>query len=522
MYKRQLFIIGVPIFLISLIMVIPFSNLPTYGGKLVIPSLTIAVLALLVLSGVSWLMSRRNLKRAYYPIVLVCLGLAGVGILYAIDPDMFRSMVDIIGRVFNPSTTQQTVGEATSLLSISGFSQLFWFFTINIILALVALGLIIYAEIRGRSFEGTLTFLIVWSLIMLAAMLGQERFAYYFAVNVALLAGYLCFRILIWSSGYFKEALPEVKKGQELRKTVRGKLSSGYARVALVTIILFLLVFIPNILVANDVAENLAVPNGAWYSSLVWMRENTPDPFENPDFYYELYEKPPAGEEYDYPESAYGVMSWWNYGYWITRIARRIPNASPSGQLNAKEVAEFFTAQDETSADEMLDDLGSKYVIIDYKTETFSFPGIAIWAGESESQFTEIYYQKTVSGLLWPIRYFYPEYYQSMCSRLYSFDGEAVVPHNSTLVISYKDTTVLGKHHKEITSSQSFATYEEAQEYLESHPVPNYRIVGDSPFVSPVPLEELDHYKLVHQSEPEVIEEYEHLFSYVKIFEYLQ
>jgi len=108
-----------------------------------------------------------------------------------------------------------------------------------------------------------------------------------------------------------------------------------------------------------------------------------------------------------------------------------------------------------------------------------------------------------------------------MCSRLYSFDGEAVVPHNSTLVISYKDTTFLGKHTKEITSSQSFATYEEALEYLESHPVPNYRIVGDSPFVSPVPLEALKHYKLVHQSEPEVVEWEDEPISYVKIFEYL-
>ena len=357
---------------------------------------------------------------------------------------------------------------------------------------------------------------------MLAAMLSQDRFAYYFAVNVALLAGYLYFRILKWSWGYYKESLPEVKKGQELKKTVRGQISSGYARVALVTIILFLLAFVPNILLAKDGTRDLYIPNDAWYSSLVWMRENTPEPFEDTDFYFSLYEKPPAGEEYDYPESAYGVMCWWDYGYWITRIARRIPNASPRGSANAKQAAEFFTAQDESSANEILDDLGSKYVIIDYKTDTGSFPSIGIWAGESESQFTEIYYKKTANGLLEPTRLYYPEYYQSICSRLYNFDGEAVAPHNSTLVISYKETSLLGKHIKEITSSQSFATYEEAQEYLESHPSPNNRIVGDSPFVSPVPLEELEHYQLVHQSEPEVVKEEDGTISYVKIFEYLQ
>ena len=120
---------------------------------------------------------------------------------------------------------------------------------------------------------------------------------------------------------------------------------------------------------------------------------------------------------------------------------------------------------------------------------------------------------------------YYPDYYQAMFARLYNFNAEAVVPHNSTLVISYDEITLRGKHYKEITSTQSFATYEEAQEYLESQTAPNYRIVGDSPFISPVPIKELEHYKLVHQSDPEMVElddgYAEHLISYVKIFEYL-
>jgi len=64
-------------------------------------------------------------------------------------------------------------------------------------------------------------------------------------------------------------------------------------------------------------------------SSLTWLRENTQDPFGNPNFYYELREPLPPGESYDYPESAYGVMAWWDYGYWISRIAHRLPNANP-------------------------------------------------------------------------------------------------------------------------------------------------------------------------------------------------
>jgi len=49
---------------------------------------------------------------------------------------------------------------------------------------------------------------------MLLAMLGQNRFAYYFAVNVALLSGYVCWKILEWSWLYFREVLPEPDKAK--------------------------------------------------------------------------------------------------------------------------------------------------------------------------------------------------------------------------------------------------------------------------------------------------------------------
>jgi len=252
------------------------------------------------------------------------------------------------------------------------------------------------------------------------------------------------------------------------------------------------------------------------------MKDNTPDPFGDSDFYYELYERPPSGETYDYPASAYGVMNFWDYGHWITRIAHRIPSANPF-QAGVQVTAGFFIAQDESSANGILDKLDTRYVIMDYEMATEKFYGMPIWAGESESQFMEQYREETAEGGLELTTLYYPEYYQSMNSRLYNFNGEAVVPHNSTLVISYEEqrTFLLGDY-KEITSKESFATYEEAQEYLESQTAPNYRIVGEDPFTSPVPLEELEHYQLVHQSDPEVLTKKKvEPISYVKIFEYI-
>jgi len=584
-------IIGVPMYLIALIMVIPFLDFLS-NGELVIASLTIGILAFSVLSGISRLMAYRNIKRAYYPLALAGLGVAGVGLLYLIDPSLYHSAVGRFN-IFTPSEVSQTIGEVMPLFSIAGFFLAVYFFTTGFFIAPVALGLLIYAGIKERGSSRTLTFLIIWSLLMLLAMLGQNRFAYYFAMNVALLTGYLCWRILEWSWDYFREALPEGKEGKgkepqgrKPRRPIRGYLNARFVReapmriiyflvwgtwtseqkrekelrrrkrrseqkkeqkrsikeylrgseylrawehlrawqgVAGVAMIVFLVAFVPNIGVAmQDEFRNPMGPNEAWHSSLVWMREHTPDPFEDPEFYYELYERPPAGEVYDYPESAYGVMNWWDYGHWITRIAHRIPSANPF-QAGAWVTASFFVAQDESPANEILDNLGSKYVIIDYEMATGKFATMAIWAGESESQFLEEYYPNPEDGELGLKTFYYPEYYRSMNSRLYNFNGEAVIPHNSTLVISYEEKSApLQGSYKEISSIQTFVTYEEAQGYLESQSDPNYRIVGMDPFTSPVPLEELEHYQLVHQSDPEILTKKKvEPLSYVKIFEYL-
>ena len=118
-------------------------------------------------------------------------------------------------------------------------------------------------------------------------------------------------------------------------------------------------------------------------------------------------------------------------------------------------------------------------------------------------------------------QYIYPEYYRSLSVRLYNFDGEAVTP-ESTLVISYQErVSDDGEIFKEITSEKEFDSYEEAKAYLLSQESANYRIVSDNPFVSPVPLEALKHYKLIHSSDSGVVDPDAGMVPEVKIFEYI-
>ena len=545
-------IIGVPIFLVALIIVAPFLGQIAFSG-LYILSLVVATLTFPVLSFVSKLMEGRSIRRAYYPVALVGLGLVSLGFLRIIDPSLFSSMLDKLG-VFTPDTGALTISEARPLFSARGPFSLApaWDrFTTSFFIVPIPVILITYTAVRKVSAEKIL--FLVWSVIMLAATLGQVRFTYYLTVNVALLSGYFCWRIPGWISATLawygfrepSEATGETvddrwgkksRKAKKLRAKERRRQPKGviarclrprYVSGALAIIVVFFLVFYPNIGKARNMASMSLGPNEDWHDSLLWMRDNTPDPFQDADFYYELYERPSAEKEYDYPPSAYGVMSWWDYGHWITAIAHRIQNSNPH-QAGAVDAAQFFTAQDESSANELLGELGSKYVIIDIematpyriadgKITTLKFYAMATWAGKSESDFYEIYYRRT-DGRLEPVPIYYPEYYQSMCSRLYNFDGKQEIPHNSTLVISYTERD----GYKEISTAQLFPTYGGAKAYLESQASPNYRIVGTDPFVSPVPLEELKHYQPIYHSDSWGAKRGDEIISYyVEIFEYL-
>jgi len=161
------------------------------------------------------------------------------------------------------------------------------------------------------------------------------------------------------------------------------------------------------------------------------------------------------------------------------------------------------------------------------------FHAIATWAVGNTSEFYEPCYRQVDGGLrcyeesipgrqgVYILRY--PEYYQSMCSRLYIFGGQAVVPVNSTWALSYVEgIDEGGNKYKEIigvaNEGDAFPTYEEAKAFVDDHP--DFIIVSLDPFASPVPLEKLDHYELVNES-VQTITWGEEEISYVKIFEYV-
>jgi dolichyl-diphosphooligosaccharide--protein glycosyltransferase len=508
-------------FVVTLLMFMPLSP-----NRMTLASLTIAIIIPIAMAVLSRFMASRNIKPIIYPAAIIGLGLVSLVVFRIVNPSLLQSIVGNLN-VFMWSVGT-TVLEMQPLLFPNGSFSLWvaWGnFTTSFFLSFISLGILVYLVIKRGETEKTV--FVVWSLIMLAATLSMRRFAYYVVINVALLAGYLSWLILELT-GFKKLAVAPVDMLEETKRKSKpkrreGSRSGSRVIMALGVIAVFFLVLFPNIGRAINTASHPAfAPSDVWCESLSWMRDNTPDPFGNRDFYYDLYEPPPPGKSYNYPQTAYGVTAWWDYGYWITRIGRRIPTSNPgTGHMGESYI---FTAQDETFANKTLDHWGSKYVIVDYALVTViqgKFNAIATLSGSSPDKFYGVYYQLN-GNTLQPVLLFYPEYYRSFLVRLYNFDGSKVIP-KSSIVISYQGkVSTDGQPYKEITSAKSFPSYEEAGAYVSNQKSGNYRIVSSDPFASPVPLEALEHYKLVYSSKGSKMMPGGGLVSEIKIFEYVR
>ncbi len=607
-------ILTAPMFILALIVISPFVSILRFGDWAVW-ALSISVITVIALGVLSRFMMHRNLSKGFYPLSVIVFALVGVGLFYAIESSLFVSIVKKFS-IFNPSVTKLTIMEAQPVFSgfnISRFTdQRVWtYVTTGVFVIPLSVFVLIYEAARKKAggnlllvslviliiltaliyvfadmpdwfrfalygvyglalvvyayYERTAgkVLLVIWTMVVLVAMVGQTRFAYYFAVNAALLMAYFCWRmpgwlstiitwlrkVIRWFSSSGRDSPADRRKKRKAEKRERAKRgvpeeskeSAGivmdygkvirYASYALAVIAVFFLAFYPNVRQTMKLADNPWGPNRYWYDAMVWLRENTPEPFGDPSAYYELYERPDAGEPYDYPESAYGVMSWWDYGHWITRIGHRIPNANPfqrgiggprkSGFSYG--ASTFLTAQDEITGGEMLDELGSKYVVIDIETATGKFHTPVTWSGQDPADYASQYFYSTQEGTqvitLWGV-----PYYQSMCTRLYNFGAEAVEPNNSTWAITYTESVdSAGNSYRLLTGfaneGRPFPTYDAAMAFIEDNP--EYIIVGGHPFISPIPLEEPEHFEMVY-STPEVnLPNYNMKFSYVRIFEYI-
>ncbi len=512
-------VLGACLFGVGLIMYLPWIK-----STMTVVGLAMGLLLSVLLPLISRWMNGRGLKPLYYPVVIAGLAVLGVALLALVSPLIFQLMAGSMANIFIwPVGT--TVMEMQPLLIQQGnftFAVALGNYMLAFFLSLVCIAVLFYQVIKSGRADRTL--LLVWSIIILLSALSMRRFAYYFAVNVALLTGYLCWVPLdaLIRKKYASTAAAATmrtaargkkraaKQAQQSRSAKRTSMQGNFA-IAAVLALLVLLVYYPNIGPMPDgqkpsvdlATRPLFAPSNAWCEAVDWLRTETPEPFGDADTYYGLYKPVNRQGGFEYPSGAYGIMAWWDYGYWIARIGQRPPATNPgTGHLGS---AYFFTSQDAPSAERVIDAYGSRYVIVDDQIAAYDgkFHALASLSGSDYSHYYDMFLTKQNNQYVPSIR-FYPEYYRSMVSRLYNFDGKAVAP-GSVDVIAYDEFTAQdGGQYKEIIDSRKFNSYSAAEQFIKENAGKNYIIAGQDPGESPVPLDELKDYKLVYSSQQKV------------------
>lgn len=260
-----------------------------------------------------WMWNRGN-KKATLMSIFLPLGIIGIALLVS---DYYRMILFDMRAVFYGSGT--TIQEATPsspdvILATAGVA---FFLFIG--------GIMFY---RHHKQEKSILF-IVWTLVLLVATIGQRRWGYYFVVPMSILASYFTFYLTKWVSANTKKMMVGI--------------------VIMFTVIVSIRGTIGIVTLPNNITPDM-------YNTLTWLKENSPEPYwDYQGNYYSL-------KIYDQPH--YGVLSWWDYGHWISQIAQRTPCSNPAYQ-DPGEGPRFFCSTTEEEALAEIAPLGDiKYIIM--------------------------------------------------------------------------------------------------------------------------------------------------------------
>jgi len=415
-------------------------------------------------------------------IISVVVATATLIILYVFAKNYFRYVNGIVMSIVEWNAISHTSEERPILIFGNEFSlQVLWGnFTASIFLCLMGIGVLIKKIVKAdRHTLFNYIFIALGAAVMVISTLAMVRFAYYLAIYTAILSGMMIVTIMGIATTYLKKNFKKMKWWDK-------------AGDILLVLIILTFILMPNFMISNQFSRQLdgSLTTG-WEQAMLWMRDNTPEPFETSAYYYTNYKN-------NYKEPSYSVMSWWDYGYWITYLAHRVPTCNP-GSTNREVPAVFLTTTDNDKAITLLKQAKSRYIVIDYQTATGKFTAMPtyaekaskdlrdLWSWESPGFISIFYYGD--KNKIERMTIFHPDYYRSMVVRLFNFDGQAVKSPGCPILI-YKDIDGQ-KWIQKIIDTPSF---DEAQKYMKDNPLTGgtqYSFGGVDPFLPCVDLEEV-------------------------------
>jgi dolichyl-diphosphooligosaccharide--protein glycosyltransferase len=450
----------------------------------------------------------RETQNYQYPVAVVGIIVVLAGLMALVLPNLFDFLVSQMLRVLGLGVNERaaTIGEAQPLPFENLYSR--YRFT-----HFIAIAGVLYVAVRQvlTKARSDLVLLALWTVFMLAATLTQRRFDYYFGVTVAVMVGYTIASLADFASLF--EDIDDIQT---------------YQVVSIVAIVV--VVFAPLVVTGSGVLAVQATggSNGpgpgqdpiVWNEALSWMQDNTPEEGNlegagNDMPFYGTFE---ATDDFDYEEGFYGVMSWWDYGHWITQMGERIPNANPF-QQGADQAANFLLSRSEGEANGVLDELEdgqgtqTRYVMVDWKMATterrYATGGQPI--NINGKYFAPFAFKDDVERLDYYEPLFYrvgqgnsfrrfqrqkQPYYESTAIRLYHFHGSAIEP--EPVVLDWERESV-GQGSIPVSQGiQRFDNMSAARQYVREDGSSQVGGVGRYP-EERVPA--MEHYRLVGTSD---------------------
>jgi len=489
----------------------------------------------------------KDRKKYYYITTLIGIAILFSLILALLYPSLFSEFINGLAGFFGQAPIISTVEEDIPWSLVRAWST----FNFGLILAAGGILLLVWQTLKKED-QGEV-FILIWSVAMLVCTIQRLKYEYYLAVNIALLSA-LC---LGWAWEYGEKPVfdrlramfggsrgaandeDHVLSKKERQKKGHGKAArqkkipdrhTDVPAIAVFSgaIILAILFVFTSVMTNYEVAVgDTGGINPDWREALGWMANNTPDTGVN---YYKIYDP----STFTYPNTSYGVMSWWDYGHMITYIAHRIPNANPfqAGVTGPDGSAAYFMASSEDTANAILDHDGTKYVITDIEMDTGKFYAMSTWYNLYNPNATPTSYQLSVLTPMPsnPSEYQTvllntPAYYTTMISRLHNFDGSMTAA-GPAYYAEYTDPAVTQTAYPELISvSQMNASdaIQQAAQYNENAQPGYHAAALNTQFSAPITdIPALQHYRLVHESPSSEYTTNTTDLKYVKIFEYVK
>ena len=185
---------GMVTFLVSAILILPFVH-PDMGFSLYYYSwfhIVTALGAMAIFAALSFIereFKRKQMKAYYFPLLILGAGILGLIIAKILSPSLYSLIIQAPSTVFGIQTGgPSTIGEATSIFYQGDdftLTKAYANFTPTAFLASL-LGMFILAANMFKKSKPQEMLVLIWSIFMLFAIYGQNRFAYYYSINVSI------------------------------------------------------------------------------------------------------------------------------------------------------------------------------------------------------------------------------------------------------------------------------------------------------------------------------------------------